>query len=267
MPAPLALNQSTRPPTHTVRLRGLNPETLACLLEQVIEHVDTDDTLPLLTCVHIRLGRGRMHAMATDRYTGAIASMPVRTEETARITIPATFARRMLEALRPDECCDSERPAEADLTISPNLFGLTVHEHEPISCWCDGDYTDNTTRLAVRFDPHADTINLPAVAIRALSEPASTDPLPVNVRLLSRFFTYGPIIPLDTATGRLQPDATDLLTRYAVHNTGSLIVLTRPDFLGILTGCRTAPKTDPAPHTAIPAETRTAWRHQLAQIA
>ena len=267
-PAGPGLNQSVCPPTRVVRLRGLDPDALADWLEPVLPHLGDDESLPFLTRVHIRLGHGRMHAMATDRYSGAITTLPVRTEANARITIPGAFARRMIEALRPSgEGCGTQAPARADLTIAPQLFGLAVHTNTPVTCWCEGDYDVQSARMAVRLDPDSETIDLPAAAAKALAEPASTDPVHIDVRLLTRFFTYGPVIPLDTASGQLLPGSTDLLTRYAAHSTGRIIILTRPDFLGILAACRTDPPRPEERRAAALAETRTAWRHQLAQIS
>lgn len=261
------LNQSTRPPTRVVRLRGLDPRRLADCLGQVIEHLGADEDLPFLTTVHIRLGAGRLYAMATDRYTGAIASMPVRTSEALRITIPGAFARRAIETLRPSgESCEQDSPESADVTITPTLFGLAVPRRSPLTCWCDGNYTFDTARLAVRLDPHADTLDLPGLAARTLAEPASTEPVHVDVRLLTRFFTYGPIIPLETTTGRLLPAECDLLARYAVHNTGRVVVFSRPEFLGFIAACRTRSTDATDPRETALAETLTAWRHHLAQL-
>lgn len=260
--------QDMRPPTRTVRLRGMNPGDLAECLEQVAAHVSDDDTLPFLTAVHIRLAAGRMHVMATDRYTGAIATLPASSSERTRFTIPGDFARQAIEFLRTtyDEPEDGV-PTLADLTITDRLFGLTVHWDTP---WCyapaEGPFPSYigpaTRRLAVRLDPELSVINLPALAA-----PPAQGPVHVNPALLARFLGHMPAALFEPDTGRMQSAGEDLLARFAVHNTGRVLVLTRPDFLGILATVRGDKDPEPTPREENLAATRTAWRKHLAQIA
>lgn len=270
---PHGLNQSTHPPSRPVRLRGLDPDTVADWLDQLTPHLSQDATLPFLANVHIRLAGGRVLAFATDRYTGAIATLPgAATSETARFTIPGDFARKAIAALRtevPDP--EDDQPMTVDLTITERIFGLTVHttrrvyyatERGAWACYHEHD----THRLAARIDPDGETLNLPRVAAEALAAPPTDATVHVNTELLARFLGYGIVVPLNPATGHTLAGAGDLLNRYAVHNTGRVLVLTRPDYLGFIATCRkdTTPVPDPA---ASLAATRTAWRDTLAAIA
>lgn len=253
---PYGLNQNTLLPARPVRLRGLDPDTLADWLEEVIPHLSNDQTLPFLGHVHIRLAGGRVAAFATDRYTGAIATLPrVGTGESARFTIPGDFARRAVALLRAENAdLEDDEPVSVDLTITGRVFGLTVH------------YTGRTRRLAARIDPHGETLNLPRVAADALDAPPASGTVHVNTELLARFLGYGIIAPFDPATGHLLARTENLLARYAVHNTGRVLVLTRPDYLGFIATCLrdTAPAHTP---TGGLAATRAVWRETLAAIA
>lgn len=272
------LTQPLLPPTGTVRLVDLEPSEVAAWLEQVVPHLGDDETIPFLTAVHIRLAGGHVHAYATDRYTGALATLPhVSTDQNALFTIPAEFARRAIEWLR-GEGLDPGEDGEllsVDLTISPRIFGLTLHLTRR-GYWNDDrgglhfGYEDYTARLATRIDGHRETINLPQIAADALAEPESASTVHVNARLLARFIAhgYGPVVPLDTTTGHLGHGG-DLLAGYRVHNTGRVIVLTRADYIGFIATCRTVQNTTPETRQreTCEASTREHWRNTLAAIA
>jgi len=268
-----ALTQSTRPPTHTVRLRGIKPAALADCLEQVVAHVGDDETLPFLTAVHIRLADGRMHVMATDRYTGAIATLPASTSERARFTIPGDFVRQAIEFLRADyDEPEDGVPTHVDLTITDRLFGLTVH-WDTFWYYAPGEgphpsyIGPATRRLAVRLDPDSSVINLPALAAEALAAPSAGDPVHINPALLVRFFGHTPVMRFEPETGRLESAGDNPLAGYAVHNTGRVLVFTRPDFLGIIATVRRIDHARPTSPEENLAATRTYWRHALAAIA
>lgn len=270
---PYDLNQSTHLPPRPVRLRNLDPDTLADWLEQVTAHLSQDETLPFLGNVHIRLAGGRILAFATDRYTGAITTLPrANTSETARFAIPGDFARRAITALRAETSDpEDDQPVTVDLTITERIFGLTVHVtrrvyHETERGTLTYHLEHDTHRLAVRIDPHGDTINLPRVAAEALAAPPTDSAVHVNTNLLGRFLGYGIPVPFNPSTGRLLANTENLLARYAVHNTGRVLILTRPDYLGIIATCRQDDTREPDPAAHL-AETRTAWRATLAAIA
>lgn len=272
------LTLPTLTPRHTLRLRDLDPSDVVHWLEQVTGHLSDDDTLPFLTRVHVLLAGGRVHAYATDRYTGALATLPhAGAEHEARVTIPGEFATRAIEWLRGDGL-DPEQdgtPVAVDLTISPRIFGLTVHLTRQL-CWTEDEgryrYADEdyTVRLAARIDPDSETINFPRLVADVLTEPESTQPVHVNARLLARFiaYGYGPVVTLDTATGHLNRGG-DLLAGYRVHNTGRVIVLTRADYIGFIATCRQAPNTAAETHRreTDEASTRETWHNTLAAIA
>lgn len=266
------LNQNTILPARTLRLRHLDPSTLAEWLEPLTPHLGTDPTLAFLGNVHVRIGGGRVHAFATDRYTGAITTLPYPVPgERARFTIPGAFARQAAEALRAEHLEMHERPEAADLTITPRIFALTIHaptgyqQTEPGTwAWYD---QPRTVRLAVRIDPDADTLNLPRVAADALAAPSDPEPVNVSCELLARFLTPGVVAPLDPTSGHLLARRENLLTGYQVHSTGSIVTLARPGYLGFISTCRRADnhaETSPAPAVA---EAHAAWRATLAAIA
>jgi len=270
---PHGLNQSTRLPSRPVRLRGLDPDTVADWLDQLTPHLSADETLPFLANVHIRLAGGRILAFATDRYTGAIATLPgTSTNETARFTIPGNFARRAITTLRTNfSDSETDQPVSVDLTITDRVFGLTVHTTRQVYHETERDGwgyydQDDTRRLAARIDPDAETLNLPRVAAEALAAPPHDGTIHINTELLARFLGYGIVVPFNPATGHVLSGPENLLAHYAVHNTGRVLVLTRPDYLGFIAACRkdTTPAHTP---TASLAATRTAWRDTLAAIA
>jgi hypothetical protein len=47
------------------------------MLAQVTPHMGSDDTLPVLTAIHLECGRGNLFAVATDQYTMGIARATV----------------------------------------------------------------------------------------------------------------------------------------------------------------------------------------------
>jgi hypothetical protein len=270
---PNGLNQSTHLPSRPVRLRGLDPDTVADWLDQLIPHLSGDETLPFLANVHIRLAGRRVLAFATDRYTGAIATLPdATTSETARFTIPGEFARRAITALRTDfSDSETDQPVSVDVTITDRVFGLTIHTTRQVYYETERDGwgyydQDDTRRLAARIDPDAETLNLPRVAAEALGAPPHEGTVHINTELLARFLGYGVVVPFNPATGHVLSRAENLLARYAVHSTGRVLVLTRPDYLGFIAACRKDTTTVHAPAASL-AATRTAWRDTLAAIA
>jgi hypothetical protein len=262
-------------PPRTVRLFDLDPGDVADWLEQVTPHLDTDGWLPFLTAVHIRLAAGHVHAYATDRYTGAIATLPyVSTDQDARFTIPGDFARRAIDWLRGEDL-DPEEDGEqtgVDITIGQQLFGLTMHLRRRVYWENDkGGYEygleHHTARMAARIDPDGEVLDFPRFAAAALAEPEATGPVHVNTNLLTRFLGYGPTVPFDPGTGHLLAHGGDLLAGYRVYNTGRVIVLTRAHYLGIIATCRGEATPEAARREMSEASTREAWRTNLAAIA
>lgn len=272
---PRSLTLPVITPRRTVRARGLDPTAVANWLELVTAHLDQDDTLPFLTTVHIRLAAGHIHAYATDRYTGAIATLPeVTTDQDARFTIPGTFARHAIEWLRGEDLDpeDDGTPVAVDLTMSERLFGLTVHLSRRTYYETDDGrlayYTeDDTHRLAVHLDPDAEVFDFPRLAAEVLATPEAAGLVHVNAKLLTRFLGYEPIVPFDPDAGRMLAGAGDMLAGFAVHNTGRVIVLTRPGHLGILATCRrdSTPAADSRDQR--PTQSRDTWSAILAAIA
>jgi hypothetical protein len=269
------LSRPTLIPRRPVRLLNLDPDDVAAWLEQVIPHLGDDDTLPFLAVVHILLAGGRVHAYATDRYTGAIATLPfVATDQHARFTVPGAFATRAIGWLRgeefdPDE--DGAPSGSVDLTVTERSFELTLHLRRDVyfkndAGGYDHGHEDTTTRLAVEIDPDAETLNFPRVAAEILAAEPVTGPVHLNPALLARFLGWGPVLPFDPATGHLLEHGGDLLAGYAVHTTASALALTRPNFLGILCTCRLQADRAGARATS-EAATRETWQATLATIA
>lgn len=268
------LSRPALTPRRPVRLPGLDPGDVADWLEQVTPHLSEDETLPFLTAVHILLADGRVHAYATDRYTGAIATFPqAATDQTARFTIPGAFALRAIEWLR-GEGLDLDEDGEAtgvDITVADRLFGLTVHlrrrvHFENARGGYEYAHEDYTARLAARIDPDGETLNFPRVAADILNLPPSPGPVFLDPKLLARFLGWGPVLPFDPAIGHLLEHGGDLLAGYRVHTGGDAIVLTRDHYLGLLMTCRSAPDRAGRRETS-EASTRETWHNTLAAMA
>lgn len=268
------LTRPTLIPRRPIRLLNLDPDDVAAWLEQVTPHLGEDETLPFLTCVHILLADGRVHAYATDRYTGAIATLPhVTTDQSARFTIPGTFATQAIEWLRREELDPDEdgEPTGVDLTVTETFFELTLHLRRDVyfkndAGGYDHGHEDTTALLAVTIDPGAETLSFPRVAAEILAAEPVPGPVHLNPALLARFLGWGPVLPFEPATGHLLEHGGDLLAGYAVHTTASALALTRPHFLGVLCTCRHQADRTGARATS-EAATREAWQSTLAAIA
>ncbi|MFF1341079.1 phiSA1p31-related protein [Streptomyces sp. NPDC058290] len=75
------------------------PELLS-MLERVIPHMSDDDTLPVISAVHLESSNGVLYAFATDRYTMAVARVGVVAEGDWTGPIPADNTQAVLQWLK-----------------------------------------------------------------------------------------------------------------------------------------------------------------------
>lgn len=107
------------------------------MLAQVTPHASKDDTLPLITSIHLECGRGELFAIATDRYTMGIARATVDSRDTWTGRIDRTDLKTVTAWLRttPDtiEITGSREGDTLTLTLSHD--GSTLR----LACQYAGD--------------------------------------------------------------------------------------------------------------------------------
>ena len=130
----------------TNRIEVLGSDRLK-ILASVVHSAGTDDLLPVLTYVKLATDGCTVNAYATDRFTMAVASLPIATTEPAVVYVPAASlakfvtARRTLMIARNDVDEYGERTwtlSDGSETVSgrlypfdyPNIDGLWHREFD-----------------------------------------------------------------------------------------------------------------------------------------
>jgi hypothetical protein len=106
----------TTTPANAVTMTGAD---LHRLLTAVLPSAATDDTLPQLSAVHLETGPSGIYAVATDRYTFAVArhADPDPGRCPARLTVPRTEVTAMLKLARRRDPAASIRISGGQLTL------------------------------------------------------------------------------------------------------------------------------------------------------
>jgi hypothetical protein len=98
------------------------------MLTQVAPHISRDDTLPVITAVHLEARDGFLFASATDRFTMAIARQPILNTDEWKVIIPGVHLAGLNAWLK--ACHDITLTYSSDdkpqLTLADGTNSITI---------------------------------------------------------------------------------------------------------------------------------------------
>lgn len=198
---------------------GMTGRELRQFLGAVLPHAGTGDTLPALTMVTFEVSCGMLHALATDRYTLAIARHPLPDPAPGMFTVTAAASalQAVVRQIRPRAAVQLTFTSDGltlDQLSDPRLSYLLHASGEAplLPSW----RTWLADRLAAKPDPVVTTTRGVALnpAYLARFRAASRDNLPLEIRPAGRCMVItcgthflGMAMPMDlTKTHQNTPD-------------------------------------------------------------